>query len=196
VLCAFLLLAASPIALALPRVATLDAGHAQIVMALGGEASLVLVPADPLLVGQAARAERYQRRPSAEGLLAARPELLIGANPARDREWLEQADRLGIDSVMIERTLPATERIRRIAERLGRPRRGIELIARIESRYAQAAVIAADHGPVRVLHVSSSGADGAATVTGAGRATSADGLIRRVGGINVGPRPDSSAIRH
>lgn len=168
------------------RIAVLDPGHAEILAALGAEDRLVLVPDDPALDRHFPHAVRYRRMPSAESLLAQGPDLLIGGNPQRDRQLLVQADRLGIERVMIERTLPAIERVRRLAAHAGRETQGAELIARIESDYAAAAERIDGQPRVRVLHLSSSGAGSAGTVTGAGRETSADDLIRRAGGINVG----------
>lgn len=168
------------------RIAVLDPGHAEILMALGLGRALVLVPEDPALAGRIPGAERYHRMPSAEGLLAQRPDLLIGGNPARDRALMTQADRLGIDSVMIPRTLPAPARIGRIAARVGREARGREIVAGIKADYAAAQEVVDGAAPVRVLHVSSSGAGSSGAVTGAGAGTSADGLIRRAGGVNVG----------
>lgn len=168
------------------RVAVLDPGHAGIIEALGASERLVLIPTDPAFERRMPRVERYHRMPSAESLLAQRPDLLIGGTPARHQELLDQAERLGIETVMIARTLPPADRIRRLAERVDRETQGHKLIVRIEQGHATAHELMQAGPRVRVLHLSSSGAGSTASVTGAGAATSADALIRRAGGLNVG----------
>ncbi|GEM_PF-3248478 len=168
------------------RIAVLDPGHAEILEALGAGERLVLVPDDPALAGELPHAARYQRQPSAEGLLAHTPELLVGGNPQRDAALLEQAERLGIARVMLERTLPAVTRVQRLAALVDRRERGQALVARIEAGYASADALSDGRPAVRVLHLSSSGAGATGSVTGAGASTSADALIRRAGGLNVG----------
>ncbi|GED21508.1 hemin-binding periplasmic protein HmuT [Halomonas halmophila] len=168
------------------RIAVLNPGHAKIIQALGAGDQLVLMPNDPSLEGQLPNVTRYHRLPSAESLLAEKPQALIAATPARHQELLDQARRLGIEPVMIERTLPPTERVRRLAEYVDRVPQGRELIKRIKQGHAAAAEISRGEPRVKVLHLSSSGAGSTGTVTGAGAATSADALIERAGGINVG----------
>lgn len=168
------------------RIAALDPGHVGIIEALGASERLVLIPADPTFEQRMPKAERYHRMPSAESLLAQRPDLLIGSTPARHQNLLDQAERLNIETIMIERTLPPTERVRRLAEYVGRVTQGRELIKRIEQGHAVAAEISRGEPRVKVLHLSSSGAGSTGAVTGAGAETSADALIERAGGINVG----------
>ncbi|WP_148252847.1 heme/hemin ABC transporter substrate-binding protein [Aidingimonas lacisalsi] len=180
------LISLSAHAQACPRIAVLNAGHAEIIEALGAGDQLVLMPNDPSLQGHLPEATRYHRPPSAESLLAEQPQYVIAGTPARHRGLLKQAERLGIEPVMIGRTLPPAERIRRLAEYVDRVPQGRQLIQHIEQDHATAKRIADGRPDVRVLHLSSSGAGSTGTVTGAGAATSADALIRRAGGINVG----------
>lgn len=168
------------------RIAVLDPGHAEIIVALGAEEQLVLVPQDPTLARGLQGVERFHRQPSIEGLLAHDPDLLIGGNPQRDANVMEQAERLSIPHVMLERTLPAVERVERLAALIGQPERGQALVTRIQAGYASAEALSETGGTPRLLHISSAGAGTSGTVTGAGAATSADALIRRAGAINVG----------
>lgn len=170
------------------RIVVTVPGHAEILEALGAAQTLVMVPRDPGLKDIAPQADRYRRQPSLEAVLAHKPTLVIGGNPVRDQAMLERLNSLGVKTTMVERTLPAVERVRRLAEIVGREQRAARLISRIQSAYQRAAELAAGQEPVRVLHISSSGAGSSGAVTAAGRNTAADRLIQRAGAINVGAR--------
>ncbi|PTY38479.1 hypothetical protein BGP77_12280 [Saccharospirillum sp. MSK14-1] len=168
------------------RLVVLDAGHASILDALGVADQVVLAPLDPTLEGRLLQAERFHRTVSAESLIALRPDWLIISNPAREADLQQHAQRLNIPTVVIERTLPAIERIQRLAELTATESQAQPLIDSILLDYAQAEARVAEREPLRVLHVSSGGAGSSGSVTGAGAGTSAHGLIERAGGINVG----------
>lgn len=169
------------------QITVMDPGHAEILAALNLEDELVLMPRDPAFDNALPGVTRYRRLPTMEGILAAGSTLVIGGNPGRDRPVLERARALGLDSVMVSRELPAIERIRRLAELTGHEASGETLIEGIEARYTQAAGVGSAHtAPVKVLHVSSSGAGTSGAITAAGRSTAVNGLIERAGGINVG----------
>lgn len=169
------------------RLVVLDPGHAEILEALGVGDAIELMPNDPSFRNALPQAARYLHMPSIESILAAQPTLLIGGNPGRDLPLMEQAQRLGIHGVMVRRDLPTLQRIRKLAVLAGRGDAGQRLIDDIEADYAAAReLIAADDSSLRVLHVSSSGAGSTGSVTAAGRATAAHGLIERSGGLNVG----------
>lgn len=170
------------------RLAILDAGDVGIVQALGVGERVVLMPEDPSLQGGLPNAERFHRIVTAEGLVALTPDVVISGNPDRSLEssLLEQAERLGIRTVVIERTLPPVERVKRLAELTGAIASGQQLIASIRQDHQRALERIDDTDPVRVLHVSSAGAGNSGSVTGAGKGTSAHGLIERAGGVNVG----------
>ncbi|WP_276309683.1 ABC transporter substrate-binding protein [Salinicola acroporae] len=165
----------------------MDPGHVEILTALGAAEDLVLIPQDPAIDNALAEVVRYQRLPSMEGLLAANTTLIVGGNPGRDLPVLEQAKRLGIDSVMVSRELPAIDRVRQLAELTDHEAAGERLIAHTEARYAKAAqVVATQSSRLQVLHLSSSGAGTSGAITAAGRSTAVHGLIERAGGVNVG----------
>lgn len=168
-----------------PKIAVLDPGHAQLAQALGMADAIVLMPTDPLVRQGFARAQTYQHKPALESLLVLQPDWLIGGNPVRDRAVLKQAKRLGVATYMLDRSLPLRERISVMAELLKVPERGGALVQRMELSYAQAAKLAQGRQPIRVLHISSSGA-GRTGVTGAGSDTPAHRLIEGAGGLNVG----------
>lgn len=184
-----LLVASMPLsALANPspkRMVVMDPGHVEIVAALGMGSALILLPEDPSIQGDYHQAERFHRTPSIESILEVDPQVVLAGNPGRALPVLDQVVRLGIPQHMIDRSLPATERIQRIAEIIGRQAQGQALVERIEQAYQQAEAIPRQSSP-RVLHVSSSGAGSSGAVTGAGAGTSAHALIQRAGGINVG----------
>lgn len=168
------------------RIVVLVPGHAAILDALGVADALVLVPRDPGLTGVAPEADRFRRQPSVEGMLAKAPTLVIGGNPVRDRELLSRLASLGVATVMIERSLPAVERIKQLADLVNRNARATALIERIRADYGRAVQLAKGESPVRVLHISSTGAGSSGAVTAAGNDTAADRLIHRAGAINAG----------
>lgn len=167
------------------RIVVTDPGHVEIIDALGMGNALILVPEDPSMKGDYPQAERFQRTPSIERILEIDPQLVLAGNPGRALPVLDQVVRLDIPQHMIDRSLPPTERIQRIAELIGRQAQGETLIAHIEKTYQQAEAIPQQQAP-RVLHISSSGGGSSGAVTGAGAGTSAHALIERAGGINVG----------
>lgn len=169
------------------KITVMDPGHVEILDALNAEDELVLMPQDPAFDNELPSVTRYRQLPTMEGILAAGSTLVIGGNPGRDLPVLERARSLGVDSVMVSRELPATERIRRLAELIGRESAGQALNEAIEVQYAEAAALSTSQTPrVKVLHISSSGAGTTGAVTAAGRSTAANGLIERAGGVNVG----------
>ncbi|MEL7614821.1 ABC transporter substrate-binding protein [Vreelandella titanicae] len=167
------------------RIVVTDPGHVEIIDALGMGNALILVPEDPSMEGNYPQAERFHRAPSIESILEVDPQLVLAGNPGRALPVLDQVVRLGIPQHMIDRSLPPTERIRRIAELIGRQAQGEALIAHIEQTYQQVEAIPQQQAP-RILHISSSGGGSSGAVTGAGAGTSAHALIERAGGINVG----------
>lgn len=123
----------------------------------------------------------FRERPGVEGIAAMRPAVVIASNVRFDqlRDSLEQ---VGIETALIDRTLPATEKVKRLARRLGVEARGARLIAAIEADYAGIRPVSRDGAPLRILHASKMGAGGSFSVGGDG--TAVQNLIERVGGLN------------
>lgn len=168
------------------RIVVLVPGHAEVLAALGLADTLVLVPRDPGLAKVAADADRFLRSPSVEAVLAHRPTLIIGGNPARDQELLDRLASLGLATAMVNRDLPAVDRTSQLAALADGEAAARKLIAQMQTDYRRAQQLAAGNTPVRVLHISSTGAGSSGAVTAAGNNTAANRLIRRVGAINVG----------
>src|SRR5699024_7346954 len=115
------------------RVVVLAPGHAEVIDALDAEQTLVMVPLDPGLKGRVPNAERFRRQPSVEAVLAQRPTLIIGGNPARDQVILKRLAALGMVTAMVDRSLPAVERIRQLGALVDRQAAAARLIAETES---------------------------------------------------------------
>lgn len=71
---------------------------------------------------------------------------------------LEGLSALGIETDLIDRTLPAVEKVRRMADHLGAPECRAALIADMEQDYAGAKVPLINGRPVRILQASKLGA--------------------------------------
>lgn len=160
----------------------LGADLVEIALALGASERVLARPLTPGLTGVENIPYVFRERPGVEGIAAMRPEVVIASNVRFDtlRNGLEQ---IGIDTALVDRTLPATEKVRRLAAYLGAAKRGKALIAAIEEDYARAVPAPAPNGAkLRIIHASKSGAGGSFSVGGSG--TAVHNLIGRVGGIN------------
>ncbi|WP_428929369.1 heme/hemin ABC transporter substrate-binding protein [Marinibacterium sp. SX1] len=161
----------------------LGADLVEIAVALGAADRILARPADIDLPGIGDTPHQVREWAGVEGIVAMRPGLVIASNVRFDtlRAGLEE---LGIDTVLIDRSLPATDKVRRLAARLGLDDRGAALVAAIEADYARAAALRPERAePLRIIHASKQGAGGNFTVGGAG--TGVHNLIERVGAINA-----------
>lgn len=160
----------------------LGADLVEIAVALGASDRVLARPLAPGLTGVDDIPHVFRERPGIEGIAAMRPGTVIASNIRFDslRNGLEQ---IGIQTALIDRTLPATQKVRRLAAHLGAEDRGEALVDAIEQEYANAPTVTAPDGEkLRIMHASKAGAGGNFSVGGSG--TAVHNLIQRVGGIN------------
>lgn len=201
-LCAGLCLVASSLAAEnLPqRWVSAGGSLSEWIVALGGESRLVGVDTTSLHPAslQALPKIGYQRQLSAEGILALKPDLLLGSEEMGPPPVLQQLRAAG---VRVE-TLPATadeqalrDNLLRLGELLGTPERAKEAAADFAARVeAQAAWVkkaqATQAAPGVVLLLGHAGGN----LLVAGRGTSGDWLIRHAGGHNLATHTGYKAL--
>ncbi|SLN39105.1 Hemin-binding periplasmic protein HmuT precursor [Roseivivax jejudonensis] len=155
----------------------------EIAVALGAADRILARPADIDLPGLEDTPHVVRDWAGVEGIVAMRPGLVIGSNQ-RFETLLAGLERVGVETDLIDRILPAPEKVRRLAAHLGLAERGEALIAEIESAYTQAETVTRDDGaPLRILHASKQGAGG--NFSAGGAQTAVDNLIARVGALNA-----------
>lgn len=129
----------------------------------------------------------YQRRLSAEGILALNPTLVIGDEAAGPPETLAQIRATGVP-VAITADPPTldspAQKIRFVAQALGIPQRGERLVAQVTSDITRARDLAQRiTNPPRVLFLYVRGTD---VQQVAGSNTPVDAMIIAAGGLNAG----------
>lgn len=117
-----------------------------------------------------------------EGIASMRPGVVVASN-IRFNTLLTGLSDINIPNQLIDRTLPATEKVTRMAALLGLEERGAELNTAINADYAKAQEIERGDGLLKILHVSKQGAGGNFSAGGAG--TGVHNLINRVGAQNA-----------
>lgn len=161
------------------------------VVALGGEARLVGVDTTSLHPASLQKLPKigYQRQLAAEGILALKPDILLGSEEMGPPPVLQQ---LRVAGVRIE-TLSATadektvqETLRRLGELLGSPDKARQVAADFQARIAaQEAWVkkaqSAQAAPGVLLLIGQAGGN----LLVAGQGTSGDWLIRHAGGRNL-----------
>lgn len=167
-----------------PRLVVLDSGLVEVLQALDLDNQLVLIPDDLSFDGQYPDAFRYKSSINIEGVLKLQPDAVLGANKTRDLVMMEQSKMAGLKTYHIDRTLPAAGKVRAVAQIFGVEEKGLSLVQQIEDSYQQARKVASSSDTsLGVVHISSQGAGGQATV--AGRYTAAHQLIEAAGGNNL-----------
>lgn len=170
------------------RLITLGGDVTEIVYALGAGDDVVAADTSSVFPPAAAALPKvgYQRQLAAEGVLALSPTLILASDEAGPPAALTQLRDAGVAIEIIaadDSPEGAVAKVRRVAAKLGRREAGEKLVADMQAALAHAA---ADRTRVasspRVLFVY---ARGAGTVSVAGRATSADAMIRLAGGRNA-----------
>ncbi|MCP3139013.1 heme/hemin ABC transporter substrate-binding protein [Pyxidicoccus xibeiensis] len=182
--------AASPQAVAAPRLVTVGPAVTETVFALGAGKQVVGVDDTSLALEVAARSKKvgYQRALSAEAVLASGASVLLASEEAGPPGVLAQLRKAGVDVVVLpnQHTVEATrQRIRTVAQKLGRAERGEALIALLNSHLERAASRVAglkDRKPPRVLALYARGAN---VLMVAGTETATHELIRLAGGVNA-----------
>ena len=170
------------------RLITLGGDVTEIVFALGAGGDVVAVDTSSVYPPDAAALPKvgYQRQLAAEGLLALSPTLILASDEAGPPPVLVQLRDARVPIEIIagdDSPEGAVAKVRRVASTLGRREAGEQLVADMQAAFARAAAerARAASSP-RVLFVY---ARGPGTLFVAGRATSADAMIRLAGGRNA-----------
>ncbi|MFP2929758.1 hemin ABC transporter substrate-binding protein [Pyxidicoccus sp. 3LG] len=172
-----------------PKLVTIGPAVTETVFALGAGAQVVGVDDSSLSLPVAAKAPKvgYQRALSAEALLATGASWLLASDEAGPPGVLEQLRKAGVEVVVLpnQPTLEnARQRIRTLAQKLGRAERGEALITELAADLERASTRAAamkDRKP-RVLALYARGAN---ALMVAGTETATNELIRFAGGVNA-----------
>lgn len=170
------------------RILPLGGSVTEIVYALGEGERVVGVDASSVYPEAATEKPDvgYYRQLSAEGVLSLNPDLILaleGTGPPAVIDQLRSAD-VRVETIADEPTVAgAKQKIRRVAELLGRADAGDELIAEMERQLAEARTLREDADATpRVLFIY---ARGSGTMNVAGSGTSAEAMIELAGAENA-----------
>ena len=167
---------------AAPGLVLLGADLVEIAVALGAADRILARPVDIDLPGIEGTKHKVREWAGVEGVLALRPTLVVGSSVTSKR-LLEGLAAVGVQTDLIDRTLPAVEKVRRLAGHLGLAERGEALVAAIEADYSAAKPALVEGRPPRIVHISKQGAG--TSFTAGGVETAVHNLILRVGGLNA-----------
>ncbi|PJX22221.1 hypothetical protein CAP48_14910 [Advenella sp. S44] len=160
----------------------LGADLVEVAVALGA-ADRILARPDPIdLPGISGTPNKMREWAGVEGVAALRPGLVIGSSVINTR-LLDGLKSIGIETDLIDRTLPAVDKVARMAKHLNAEERGAALIANIKEDYQDAKAPQINGRPIRILHASKMGAGSSFTAGGA--KTAVHNLIERVGALNA-----------
>ncbi|MXY93462.1 MAG: hemin ABC transporter substrate-binding protein [Caldilineaceae bacterium SB0664_bin_27] len=172
----------------LSRIITLGGTVTEIVFALGSGDNVVAVDSSssyPAQVGDLPQVG-YQRRLSAEGVLALDPSLILATTEAGPSEAVQHFRDAGVDVLLLESddsVEGVAEKIRGFAKALGREAEGESLVVQLEADLAQArAYVQSAESQPRVLFIY---ARGAGAVSVAGQNTGAQTMTQLAGGENA-----------
>jgi iron complex transport system substrate-binding protein len=160
----------------------LGADLVEIATALGAASRILARPDAVPLEGIEDTPIKMREYVGVEGIAAMRPSVVVASN-VRYETLLTGLNNINISNRLIDRTLPATEKVTRMAALLGLVERGAALNASILADYAKAAALSQREPALRILHVSKQGAGGNFSAGGAG--TGVHNLIERVGAENA-----------
>lgn len=160
----------------------LGADMVEIAVALGAADRILARPADIDLPGIDDTPHKVREWAGVEGILAIRPKLVVGSSVISQR-LLDGLEAVGVRTANIDRALPATEKVRRLAELLDLEERGAKLVEAIEADYAAVRPVEREDGPLRIVHASKMGAG--TNFSAGGAATAVHNLILRVGALNA-----------
>jgi iron complex transport system substrate-binding protein len=168
------------------RIVSLGGALTELVYALGSGERLVGVDSSSVWPEAALALPQvgYQRKISAEGVIALAPHLVLHSDAAGPASALARVREAGI--TLAEFTDPrdvacARARIEVLAARLDRVERGRELIAELDAELARLPAVSDEQRP-RVMFLYARGAD---TLLVAGRSTAAATMIELAGGRNA-----------
>lgn len=130
------------------RVVVLNGDITEVVFALGLGDNVVAVDTSATYPDEAAALPKigYQRSLSAEGVLSMSPTLVIGNESAGPPEVLEQIRSTGVPVVILESVTTmdgASKKIRAVAQALGVPDRGEEIVTELEAQIEEVRTLAA-----------------------------------------------------
>ncbi|TWG97294.1 iron complex transport system substrate-binding protein [Mesorhizobium sp. J18] len=165
-----------------PGLVLLGADLVEIAVALGAADHILARPADIDLPGIENTPHQVREWAGVEGVLALRPQIVVGSSVI-NRRLLDGLSAVGIQTDLIDRTLPATEKVARLSALLGLEERGVELIEAIEADYAEVRPVEIDGRKLRIVHASKMGAG--TNFTAGGAETAVHNLILRVGALNA-----------
>lgn len=172
----------------LSRIITLGGPVTEIVFALGAGENVVAVDSSSSYPSSVSELPQvgYQRRLSAEGVLALNPSVILATTEAGPAEAIQQLKDSGVAVLLLESEdseAGVARKVRALAQALGRDTEGETLIAQIQSDLDEARtyVQASDIRP-KVMFIY---ARGAGAVSVAGLNTGADVMIDLAGGVNA-----------
>jgi len=172
----------------LSRIITLGGPVTEIVFALGAGENVVAVDSSSSYPSSVSELPQvgYQRRLSAEGVLALNPSVILATTEAGPAEAIQQLKDSGVAVLLLESEdseAGVARKVRALAQALGRDTEGETLIAQIQSDLDEARtyVQASDIWP-KVMFIY---ARGAGAVSVAGLNTGADVMIDLAGGVNA-----------
>lgn len=129
------------------RIVALNGDITEVIFALGLGENVVAVDTSATYPAETAELPKigYQRRLSAEGILSMAPTLVIGNENAGPPEILEQIRSTGVPVVILHAVTTldgATRKIRGVAQALGIPDKGEEIVTQLESEIDEVKSIA------------------------------------------------------
>lgn len=172
----------------LSRIITLGGTVTEIVFALGSGDNVVAVDSSSSYPTQVSDLPQigYQRRLSAEGVLALDPSLILATTEAGPSEAIQHLRDTGVDVLVLgadDSVEGVAEKIRGFAKALDREAEGESLVVQLEEDLAQArAYVQSAESQPRVLFIY---ARGAGAVSVAGQDTGAHTMIQLAGGENA-----------
>lgn len=172
----------------LSRIITLGGTVTEIVFALGSGDNVVAVDSSSSYPPQVSDLPQigYQRRLSAEGVLALDPSLILATTEAGPSEAIQHLRDTGVDVLLLESddsVEGVAEKIRGFAKALDREAEGESLVVQLEADLDQArAYVQSAESQPRVLFIY---ARGAGAVSVAGQNTGAHTMIQLAGGENA-----------
>ncbi|MCB9527452.1 MAG: ABC transporter substrate-binding protein [Myxococcales bacterium] len=175
---------AGPAAAAPERIVALGGGVTATVQALG--APVVAIDASSVRGRPTVPVVGYYRQLSAEGVLALKPDLVIGPDATGPETAVSQLRAAGVEVVLMPEVITvdgAIERIRTIGAVVGRPAEAAKIADDVAASLAEARALRPE-GVVapRVLFVF---VHGGASLQVAGRETAAEAMITAAGGQNA-----------
>lgn len=128
----------------------------------------------------------FSKQTGVEGLLAMDGTLFIGDNTNRHGDVAQQFRDAGTDAAVLDDQDSQAEKLQMVADMVGDPEAGEQLVAQLEKDFAEAEqlVAEADLSELRVIQLTATGAGGANAVAGTG--TPGTEVLEELGVVAVG----------